>query len=663
MKSFIFALCIMGVSPLFSQCWNLVWADEFNGTALDATKWTPQTGGGGWGNGELENYTARPENIDVSAGTLKIIAKSEVYGGNNYTSARLRTIQKGDWTYGKFEARMKLSTAQVMWPAFWMMPTDEVYGTWPNSGEIDIMELIGTYPSRSYGTIHTSSGTAGVSTSSGANYNLPSGTFGDAFHNFSVEWSPNEIKWLIDGVVFATKTPADFGSSPWRFDKDFHIILNLAVGGSWPGSPNGSTIFPQTTEIEYVRVYQKNSDFAVRGLATVAPTATTNYKVPNVASTTYNWTVPSGATIVSGQGTAEISVTWGAVSGNVTCAISTPCGATTVAEAVNVTANLLQNWSFETNLNNWNMAATNGAVATFASPTDAAAPNGTRIACINTTAVTGTSWHVQMSQSGLNVVAGQSYTCKLKAKSSAANKRLSAAVINSSTYAQYGYQQFNLTTTWQDFAFTFTASTTAAVSFNIDCGFDVAEFCLDNIIFGKTSLLPVELVDFNLINSKNGVQLNWKTANEINLLKYQIERSIDGVLFEKIGEISAKNLMNYSFLDTDLPTNFNTFYYRLKSINADYTEGSSKILTYRRSNVLGAIKVYPNPIFDELYVETSEKVQFIEAIDASGRVFNIPFSLSPNGVLGVVSQLSAGIFQIKITLTNSVSQQFSIVKK
>jgi hypothetical protein len=302
-------------------------------------------------------------------------------------------------------------------------------------------------------------------------------------------------------------------------------------------------------------------------------------------------------------------------------------------------------------------------VATFASPTDAAAPNGARIACINTTAITGTSWHVQMSQSGLNVVAGQSYTAKLKAKSSAANKRMSAAVINSSTYAQYGYQQFNLSTTWQDYTFSFTASTTAAVSFNIDCGFDVAEFCLDNIIFGKSSLLPVELIDFNLVRTKNGVQLNWKTANEINLLKYHIERSTDGVLFEKIGEIAAKNLTHYSFVDTDLSTTFNTFYYRLKSINADYTEGSSKILSYRQSDVLDGIKVYPNPISDVLHVETTEKVQFIEAIDASGRVFKIPFSRSANGVLGMVDALSTGIFQIRISLINGKSKQFSIVKK
>jgi beta-glucanase (GH16 family) len=662
MKSIGILLLMFAASPVFGQCWNLVWADEFNGTSLDATKWTPQTGGGGWGNNELQNYTARPDNIDVSGGSLKIIARSEVYGGNNYTSARIRTINKGDWTYGRFEARMKLSVAQGMWPAFWMMPTDEVYGTWPNSGELDIMELIGTHPARVYGTIHTSSATAYVPTSSSSNYNLTSGTFADAFHDFSVEWSPNEIKWFVDGTLFATKTPADFGSFPWRFDKDFHIILNLAVGGNWPGAPNGSTTFPQTTEVEYVRVYQKNGDLSVRGLATVEPTSSTTYTVPNIASTTYNWSVPSGATITSGQGTSTVSVNWGATSGNVTCSISTPCGTVSPSKAVNVTPNLLQNWSFESNLNNWNTTANNGAAATFSSPTDVAAPNGTRIGCVNTTAVTASSWHVQMSQSGINVVAGQPYTFQFKAKSNGTNKRISGAVINASTYAQYGFKLFTLGTTWQDCSWTFTPSVSAAVLFNLDCGFDVAEFCFDNIQLGRASLLPVEIVDYQLIGTKTGVRLTWQVANETQLLNYAIERSTDGILFKKIGEIAANNLKIYTFEDEDVPTP-NVVYYRLRTKNADYTEGVSKILSYRPKGSLSKMNVFPNPVSDVFQVETLEKVKIIEAIDATGRVFTLPFTASSNSVSVPVLGLATVFFQIKITTENGESRLFPMVKK
>lgn len=662
MKSVLVFIVMMGTSPLFGQCWNLVWADEFNGTSLDVTKWTPQTGGGGWGNNELQHYTARAENIEVSSGSLKIVARSEVYGGNNYTSARIRSIQKGDWTYGKFEARMKLSVAKGMWPAFWMMPTDNVYGNWPNSGEIDIMELIGTYPARSYATMHTSSATAGVSTSSGSNYDLATGNFSDAFHDFSVEWSPNQLKWFVDGVLFATKTPADFGGFPWRFDKDFHLILNLAVGGNWPGSPDGTTNFPQTTEVEYVRVYQKNEQLTVRGLTTVEPAATTSYTTPNIASTTYNWTVPSGATIVSGQGSSQISVTWGAVSGDVTCSISTPCGTTSAAKTVNVTPNLLQNWSFESNLDNWNSAAYNGSTATFASSVEANAPNGARIACVNTTAVSANSWHVQMSQSGMNVVGGQNYTFKFKAKSNGTNKRISGAVINASTYTPYGYQQFILGSSWQECTFSFTPSVSAAVLFTLDCGFDVAEFCFDDITLGKTSLLPVEILDLQAVATPKGVQLNWQVGNEIHLANYQIERWVNGGVLEKIGVIAANNQKNYTFEDSNVPHS-NVIYYRLRTINTDNTEGVSKIITYRPTRLNDKIKVFPNPVSDVLQIETSEKIKTIDAIDATGRLFKIPFALSNNGVWAGVSALSAGVFKIRITLMNGAAQHLSIVKK
>ena len=131
---FYLAVLLSTASNSSAQCWNLVWADEFNGFTFDATKWTPQTGAGGWGNNELQYYTARPENIEVSNGSLKIIARSETYNGSNYTSARLRSINKGDWTYGKFEARIKMPAAQGLWPAFWMMPTENYYGTHPQAG-------------------------------------------------------------------------------------------------------------------------------------------------------------------------------------------------------------------------------------------------------------------------------------------------------------------------------------------------------------------------------------------------------------------------------------------------------------------------------------------------------------------------------------------------
>ena len=241
--------------------YQLVWADEFDGNALDTSKWTAATGTGcpnlcGWGNNELQFYLA--QNASVANGFLTIQARQENVGGMQYTSARLHTENKGDFTYGRFEMRAKLPTGQGIWPAFWLFPTDEVYGVWAASGEIDIMEIIGSEPNRVHGTTHFG-GTFPNNTLSGSSYVLPSGTFNDDFHVFAVEWEETEMRWYMDDVLYRTQTSWWSSGAPYPapFNERFHIILNCAVGGNWPGSPNGSTQFPQDFVIDYVRVYQE----------------------------------------------------------------------------------------------------------------------------------------------------------------------------------------------------------------------------------------------------------------------------------------------------------------------------------------------------------------------------------------------------------------------
>jgi beta-glucanase (GH16 family) len=245
-----------------SSDWRKVWEDEFDGTDIDPAKWEYQLGGTGWGNNELQYYTGNPENARVENGRLKIIARKENYGGRQYTSARLRTREKGDWRYGRFEIRARLPRGKGIWPAIWMMPTDDVYGTWAASGEIDIMEFLGHEINKVYGTLHYG-GEYGKNRSSGKDYVLPAGNFCDSFHEFVLEWEPGVMRWYVDDYLFSTQTswdslnarkPAPF---PAPFDQRFHMILNLAVGGNWPGSPDASTQFPQELEVEYVRVYQR----------------------------------------------------------------------------------------------------------------------------------------------------------------------------------------------------------------------------------------------------------------------------------------------------------------------------------------------------------------------------------------------------------------------
>ena len=243
-----------------SSSYQLVWADEFEGSTLDTTKWSPMIGNGcpnlcGWGNNELQYY--RAENATVGGGHLTITARRENFGGNQYTSARLQSRNLADFTYGRFEMSAKLPAGQGMWPAFWLLPTDSVYGVWAASGEMDVMEALGQTPNSVLGTIHYG-GTFPNNTFSGGNYTLPTGSFTNSFHTFAMEWEPNAIRWYVDGILYSTKTNWWSSGAPYPapFNERFHMLLNLAVGGNLPGPPNGSTPFPATYEIDWVRVYQ-----------------------------------------------------------------------------------------------------------------------------------------------------------------------------------------------------------------------------------------------------------------------------------------------------------------------------------------------------------------------------------------------------------------------
>jgi beta-glucanase (GH16 family) len=243
----------------------LVWSDEFSNPAIDTSKWGYDTGTGapalaGWGNNELEYYTNRPENARIESGNLVIEALKEAYRGSAYTSARMKTKNKGDWTYGRIEMRAKLPRGQGLWPAIWMLPTDNFYGGWAASGEIDIMEERGQTPSQILGTIHYG-GAWPNNTSSGGSYTLTTGTFADTFHVFAIEWVRDTIRWYVDNTLFSTKTSWNSSQAafPAPFDKRFHLILNVAVGGNFLGNPDQTTVFPQRMMVDYVRVYAKTA--------------------------------------------------------------------------------------------------------------------------------------------------------------------------------------------------------------------------------------------------------------------------------------------------------------------------------------------------------------------------------------------------------------------
>jgi len=243
---------------------TLSWADEFNqpdNSAPDPTKWKFAVGGNGWGNQELEYYLPGRQNARIWHGNLEIIARKESYTGQegvrrDYTSARLITSGKFEQAYGRFEARIQIPYGQGVWPAFWLLGSDDQHVGWPACGEIDIMENIGREPAIVHGTIHGPgySGAKGI----GAPFSLSSGRFAEDFHVFAVEWEPKQIRFYVDDHLYATRKPSDLpAGTKWVYDHPFYILLNFAVGGEWPGSPDATTKFPQAMLVDYVRVYKK----------------------------------------------------------------------------------------------------------------------------------------------------------------------------------------------------------------------------------------------------------------------------------------------------------------------------------------------------------------------------------------------------------------------
>lgn len=245
--------------------WSLLWNDEFSDDSIDQTKWTYDIGGGGWGNNELQYYTDDEENAYVEDGALHIAARFHPAGigeSNNiryYSSSRMKTLNRGDWKYVRIDVRAKLAIGQGIWPAIWMLPSEWKYGGWPNSGEIDIMEHVGHSEGTVYGTVHTGLYNHLNGTDVGGSIDIDS--VNDKYHTYSIEWSEEKIDFFVDEKNYFTFKNDQKGiSRTWPFNENFHLILNIAVGGNWPGSPDNTTIFPQHLVVDYVRVFERDED-------------------------------------------------------------------------------------------------------------------------------------------------------------------------------------------------------------------------------------------------------------------------------------------------------------------------------------------------------------------------------------------------------------------
>lgn len=321
----IFSLGVSTQSNGQADCESLVWVDEFETDgAPNTAKWGYDTGGGGWGNNELQTYTNNRTNSWVENGHLFIKA---VKVNNNWTSARLVTKDKGDWLYGRIEVKAKLPSGKGTWPAIWMLPTDWAYGGWPASGEIDIMEHVGYDPGVVHGTVHTEAYNHSIGTQVGQSIQVSDAM--NNFHVYAIEWTPESIKWYLDDQLYFTFNNENKSFREWPFDKRFHLLLNIAIGGNWGGAQG---IDPNLTEaimeVDYVRVYNnKLPQPVIQGSALNSLNDQATYFVDEVAGAQYSWSLPDGVNLLSGEGTSSITVQWNDAPGDLQVEVSTACDA------------------------------------------------------------------------------------------------------------------------------------------------------------------------------------------------------------------------------------------------------------------------------------------------------------------------------------------------
>jgi beta-glucanase (GH16 family) len=327
------------------ECTYTVFADEFNYDGAPASlSWNFETGAGGWGNNELQNYTNSRENSYVSNGTLKIHAKKSSTGV--WTSARMVTAGKASWKYGRFEIRAKLPSGRGTWPAIWMMPQNSTYGGWPNSGEIDIMEHVGYEPGKVHGTIHTEAYNHKIGTQRGGSVLVDE--VHTQFHIYSIEWTPDKITWFVDDEEYYSFRNPNLSYKEWPFDQPFFLILNIAIGGDWGGAMGIDPALSEAVmEIDYVRVYQTLlPDFEVVGPNNVEMNQELEFSVTHIDGLNYTWTLPAGAQIIGESNSNSIRVKWGNTAGNVQCVVASACEQKT-ANPLNVTMQLKpQNFPF-----------------------------------------------------------------------------------------------------------------------------------------------------------------------------------------------------------------------------------------------------------------------------------------------------------------------------
>ena len=505
----LFFLLVFFIANLNAQNRVLVWADEFD-QPVDFSEWNYDTGPS---NDNIHYYTNRSQNLQVVDGVLKIISLEENYMGFDYTSASIRT--KKSWKYGRFEALIKLPAGNGFVPAFWMLPADNIYGWWPNSGEIDIMEHPTNEVSTIYGTIHSEAyNLFDGSTPPGATIEIPDAE--TAFHLYAIEWTPNKIDFFVDGQKYFTFNNDQGGSATWPFDQRFYLILNLAVGGGWVGNPDENTVFPAVMEIDYVRVYQYFDDISIQGADFLSYFDSQDYSVADMDGATYSWEIPGNAEIVSGQNTNQVNVDWNYFGGDVEAKVTTAAASRTLSFPVKVSPNLLKNPGFEKGVKYWN------GIVGFPAKADLSLTNntvfyGNQSLEVDIQTLGANPWDIQCSQKNIAFQAGEDYILRFWAKTDNPSADINVALISFDPFVIYHSESIQLTNNWKEYEINYTATNTDLVDLNIDLGFQTGTCYLDNFLLTTPELLNGNQIKngdfFDADSNWNFVTLSFAQAN------------------------------------------------------------------------------------------------------------------------------------------------------
>ena len=642
------------------ECYQLVWSDEFDYEgAPDPEKWDYDLGGHGWGNGELQNYTNRRENSNVANGILTITALKEEYGSNSYTSARLITKNKGDWKYGKVEVMAKVPAGRGTWSAIWMLPTDWEYGGWPESGEIDIMEHVGYDATRIFGTVHTEAYNHSLGTQKGSSRIVS--TAETEFHLYSIEWFQDRIEFYIDDIRYFTFNNENKTYKEWPFDKRFHLLLNIAIGGSWGGAQGiDNTIFPTSMEIDYVRVYQHYNNQEIQGEHIIEGSETgliytTNY----FDSVNYQWTVPEGVEIVNGQGTNEIEVNWSDSSGTVFVSIESGQGCDPAIDSLYVVVPEMPQGDvyivddFETGIkSNWHNESPDITL------TDS---NGKMNVNYKVTTSTVFSFDfdkpINLENHGilkfplkLNDDAINNPQISVSFEDYLGNRTLSNwLTFTPEKDGQYHYYSFDYRDLWGIVNPEVNGKAITKIVFTLNFG--NSGFNLEEILIYRSNRDPNTPPNFAISHKEDDSYLvSWDDVVHASAYNLYESKNIDGTFVK----IQSKIPSGANPTTLELKGNY---YYKISAVN-NFSESplsgalKAKTITALPDQLTGKVKLYPNPVSNtDIVLELDIKLNIKEVYlrDLSGRIIPVISKEEPGRiVISTDNKIETGIYVISV---------------